>query len=215
MIRNIYRKIGKLSIYKKNIFFVIASLLLLVVFVLTFSTYKFLKLNNCEKKLSYLEQKSTTTIAKRKEIKDFIEKTILFDNDFVENKLESLSFLQDEKSILSNLLLHPAFSNSSEIKKRLNFINSNQNKLKFLEENIKNSTFIKEAELTQLNSIEIDEIDLQKILSVIENVKIGTFFPYDDSPQLIIKNFSLDKKNENIFSLNMKIFKREFNKKKA
>ncbi|NGX34237.1 MAG: hypothetical protein K1060chlam1_00588 [Candidatus Anoxychlamydiales bacterium] len=214
MIKNIYRKIGQLSIYKKNIFFVISSLLLLVFFFLAFSIYKFLKLNNFEKRLTYLEQKSITTIAKRKEIKDFIEKNTLFDKCFVENKLENLTFLQNEKSILSNLLLHPAFSHSSQIKKRISFINSNQNKLKFLEENIKNSTFIKEADLTQLNSLEIDDRDLQKLLSIIEDVQIDKYFQYNDSPQLLIKSFSLSKKSENIFSINMKIFKREFNKKK-
>lgn len=215
MLNSFYRKIGKVFIYKKNIIFVLIFYILLIFSVLTFSYYRFSKLNDAEKKLGFLEQKSINTIAKRKEIKDFIDKKTSFDKCFVEKKLESLTFLENEKSILSNLLVHPVFSNSSHIKKRISFINSDQNKLKFLEENIKNSTFIKEADLTQTKTLEIDNIDLQKLLAIIEDVQIDKYSPEDTSPQLFIKNFSLTKKRENIFFIkNMKIFKREFYIKK-
>ncbi|NGX43851.1 MAG: hypothetical protein K1060chlam3_00007 [Candidatus Anoxychlamydiales bacterium] len=214
MLTDIYRKIGKVCIYKNKLFFVLLAYSILIIFVLTFSFYKFSKLNNSEKTLSYLEEKSVNTVAKRKEIQDFIEKRTSFDNCFVENKLESLRFLENEKSILSNLLLHPAFSNSSQIKKRISFINSDKNRLKFLEENIKNATFIKESELSQLKNLEIDDIDLQRLLSIIEDVQIDRHIPEPLLPQLIVKSFSLNKQRENIFSLNMKIFKREFYKKK-
>ncbi|HEU64743.1 MAG: hypothetical protein KR126chlam4_00291 [Candidatus Anoxychlamydiales bacterium] len=214
MLNDIYRKIGKICIYKKKLIFVLITFSFLIGFVLTFSFYKFSKLNDSEKKLLFLEKKSVSTISKRKEIKDFIEKKILFDKSFVEKKLEHLTFLENEKSILSNLLLHPAFSSSSQIKKRISFINSDQNRLKFLEENIKNSTFIKESDLSQLKSLEIDDIDLQKLLSLLEDVQIDGYFPETLSPQLLIKSFTLSKKRENIFSLNMKIFKREFLRQK-
>ncbi len=210
MLKDIYIKIGNICIYKKKLISMICFLSLLICFVSGMSFYKFSKLQDCENKLRYLEQKSITTIAKRKEIKDFIEKKSAFDKHFIENKLESLIFLQNEKTILSKLLLHPAFSNSFQIKKRINFISSDQNRLKFLEENIKKTNSIKESDLVQLKNIEIDDIDLQKLLSIIEDMKIGEYTPIVHSPQLLIKNFSLSKKKENIFSLNMKILKREF-----
>lgn len=214
MLSDIYRKIGKVCINKNKLIFVLLIFSILIVFVLTFSFYKFSKLNNSEKILSYLEEKSVNTIARRKEIKDFIEKRTSFDKCFVENKLESLTFLENEKSVLSSLLLHPAFSNSSQIKKRISFISSDKNRLKFLEENIKNAAFIKESELSQLKNLEIDDLDLQRLLSIIEDVQIDKYIPDALLPQLLIKNFTLNKQRENIFSLNMKIFKREFYKKK-
>jgi len=214
MLNEVYRKIGKVSIYKKNLFLLLFIFLILIIFVFTFSCFKFSKLNNAEKNLSYLEEKSVNTVAKRKEIKDFIEKKTSFDKYFVENNLENLKFLDNEKSVLSNLLGHIAFSNSPQIKKRLNFINSDQNRLKFLEENIKNAAYIKESELSQLKTLEIDDIDLQKLLSIIEDVQIDNYTKANLLPQLLIKNFTLNKQKENIFSLNMKIFKREFYKKK-
>lgn len=214
MFNKINRKIGKVFIYKKNALFALTFYSLLIFLVLTFSYYKFSKLNDAENRLISFEKKSVSTIAKRKEIKDFIDKKTFFDKCFVEKKLENLTFLDNEKSILANLLLHPSFSNSKHINKRISFINSEQNKLKFLEENIKNSTYIKEADLTQLKSLEIDDMDLQKILAIIEDVPINSFLPDSSSPQLLIKKFSLTKTRENIFSINMKIFKREFYKKK-
>lgn len=214
MINNLYKKTGKIFIHKKNLSLVLGVFLFLAFSVCFYSIYNFSKLNKYETKLDYLQKKSISSIDKRKQIKDFIARKTNFDKLFIENKLESLTFLENEKPILSKMLKHPAFSNSLQIKNRLEFINNDQNKLKFLEENIKKSTLIKEADLTQLKSVELDKGDLEKLLSIIEDVKIDNYIPEIESPQLIIKNFSLSKKRENILSINMKILKREFYKKK-
>jgi len=214
MLKSIFREIGKVFIYKKNvyIFFTISLILLATITIFTFS--KASKLHKYREKLISCQKISISSLDSRKEIKDFIAQKTNFDKFFIDNKLESLTFLENEKSILSKLLLHPAFSNSEQIQKRLSFINSNQNKLKFVEEKVIKSTLITETDETQLKPIEIDENDLQKILSIVEDISFNDCEKITDAPQLICKNFSLTKKRENIFSLNMKILKREFYKKK-
>ena len=86
--------------------------------------------------------------------------------------------------------------------------------MKFAEENINKTALIKETSETQLSSIEVDENDLQKLLSIIEEEPINHFVAKKKSPQLIIKNFILSKEKPNAFSLDMKILKREYFKNK-
>lgn len=213
MFKSMFKEIGKVFIYKKNvyIFFGITTILFVTVSIFTFS--KISKIQKYSERLALCQRKSINSLDKRKEIKDFIARKTNFDKYFIDNKLESLTFLDNEKSILLKLINHIAFSNSYQIKRRLDFIASNQNKLKFAEEGVKKSTLITETDETQLKPIEIDMADLHKILSVVEDMSINDFKRPSNAPQLIIKNFSLSKKRENLFSLNMKILKREFYKK--
>ena len=127
---------------------------------------------------------------------------------------ENLSFLENEKTVLEKLLKLNAFSNNSQIKARLEFIQKGRNTLRFSEENIKQNTLIKETDETQLSTIEIDGNDLQKILSVIEGRQNQNSLNDINAPQLIIKNFLLNKARDNIFLLDLKLLKREFFKKK-
>ncbi len=213
MIKDLYKKIGKFFIYKKNVLILLTSISLLTFYLCFFITKKFIKINRYQNKFNHLEYVAIDTLEKRKQVKDFIEKHITYDKFFIDNNLENMKFLQKEKEIFYNLLNHPAFCNNSQIRKRLNFIQGDQNSLKFAEENVRQTALIKETDENQLNIIEIDENDLQRILSIIEpSQSVNSVNPID-SPQLIIKNFVLNKEKENSFLLEMKILKREYLKK--
>lgn len=214
MTSNFYIKLGKLFIYKKCIYFLMLFLLLITSVTTFSSTKKYLKIRFYQNRLDNLKYLALKSLEERKKVKDFIEKQIDHDKFFIDNNLENLKFLQHEKDILDRLIIHPAFSNNCQIKKRLDFINSDQNILKFAEENVIQTSLVKETDENQINGIEIDEKDLDKILSVVEssqcsNSSLSTLNP----PQLIIKNFMLSKKNETTFLLEMKILKREYLKK--
>jgi len=211
--KNLYKKIGEIFIYKKNVFILLTVIFLLIFFV-SFSIIKmFKKLNHCQNKLTYLEHIALNSLEYRKQIKNFIEKHSNFDKSFIDNNLENMKFLENEKNILCNLTNHVAFLNNKQIKKRLDFIQSKKNMLKFAEEKLKQNALIKETDETQLYPIEIDESDLQKILSIIEFCELSNSITKIDSPQLIIKNFLLNKEKEKTFFLDMKILKREYLKK--
>jgi hypothetical protein len=214
VINIIYKKIGAYFIHLKNIS-LLFILLAFFIFFTNFNLYsKFIKLHTYHTKLNNLEFISKNSLEQRKKINDFIEQKTTYDKFFIDNNLENLTFLENEKKLLNKLKSHPAFLNDFRIKARLNFIDKDQNKLKFAEENVKQTTLIKETDESQLYPIEIDEYDLQKILSTIEgSLDDSNFKQKRDSPQLIIKNFMLNKKRKNVFSLDMKILKREYLKK--
>lgn len=209
----LYRKTGKLFIYKKN-----AIILLVCVFLICFTTIfaavkKYIKLQNCKNKLTYLQSIAVNSLDTRKKTKNFIEKFMAYDKFFIDNNLENLKFLQSEKNTLDKLSRHPAFCNNSHIKKRIDFINSGQNMLKFAEETVIQTALVKETDESQINTIEIDENDLQKILLIIELSQFESALSHLRAPQLIIKKFVLNKEKENVFHLNLKIIKREYFKK--
>lgn len=210
MLNSFYKKIGSFCMLKKTVFIIFGICFFLITSISLYMFVQFFKLKDGLSRLKIAEYKAITSIDSRKEIKNFITQKTAFDKFFIDNNLENLSFLEKEKQTLSKILLHPAFSNSHELKKRLDFINRGKNRLNFAEENIKKTTLIKEIDEVQLNPIEIDETDLQKLLSIIEGTYISYFSPKKDSPQLIIKNFSISKERGNVFSLNLKLLKREY-----
>ncbi|MFA6119610.1 MAG: hypothetical protein WCT85_02615 [Parachlamydiales bacterium] len=206
MIKDILKKTGKLFIKPKNFIFLI-GLLSLFFLIMSVSIYsKFHKQHFYANRLNNLDNLIKTSVDQRKKIKDFIDQKTSYDIFFIDNKLESLCFLGKEKLLLNKLLDHPAYENSLEIQNRLKLIDGNLNKLQFSEENIKSTNLVKETDESQINTIEIDEFDLENLLKTIENSP-------KNSPQLIIKKFILTKTKPSVFSLDMKILKREFFKK--
>ena len=100
-----------------------------------------------------------------------------------------------------------------ELKERLGFLKEGKNKLLFVEEGIERSGSLQEVEEKCKYPVEMNEEDLKKLLSVVEEVKIGSNLPPDNAPQLIIKNFELLKKptlgSEDVFEVHLSIIKRE------
>ncbi|EKD28043.1 MAG: hypothetical protein ACD_79C00456G0003 [uncultured bacterium] len=213
MMIHILKKIGELFIYKKNVIILVTCICGLTFAVFFITLKKYVKLQNYKNKLTYLSTLSVKSIDMRKKTNNFIERFAKYDKFFIDNNLECLKFLQNEKNILEKLLQHPAFCNNSQIKQRIDFINSEQNTLKFVEENVAQTPLLKETDENQLYAIEIDEKDLTNILSIIESSQSENSSNDLNAPQLIIKNFVLNKEKENTFLLNLKILKREFNKK--
>ena len=159
-------------------------------------------------KLKTLEFKTLSSMSKRKNIDAYIQKKTDSDPYFIDNNLETLAFLEDETKALDNLNSSVGFLKNFELKSRYDFLKK-QNKLKFFEENTKTSLLTKETDESLINPIQINEKDLQKLLSIIEDIEINGFKPIDKAPQFIIKKFDLQK-NKSCFSLDLKLVKREF-----
>ncbi len=133
---------------------------------------------------------------------------------FLDQQIESFPLLQAKRQRLKSLLHHPAFPQPQAIQQRLEFLE--QNRLAFSEENIRTSPQMKEVDEKQRHSAQMDDNDLKKILSLIEDVPIGPYVPSEDSPQLIIKDFRLKKQKTplqtEVFEVEMDLLKREFTK---
>lgn len=183
------------------------SLTISVLFIPIFVSFSLIYLK--EKKLEdkaymiqLIGQKAKTNYLLRSSVKDFLQIHKNSDQEYIENTLETLSFLQDEVQSLKPLLNHPAFQNSisQDRYKQL----STQNRLCFTEDQPKANKTCKETSLRQKDPIEVDKKDLATILQLIEEEK-------EKKPQLIIHNFSLEKTNNETVFLTLDLLKRTFN----
>ncbi len=182
--------------------FAIASLLL-------FS--RFFDLREFETAFDNTALKARSSIEKRERKIRFFQR---FDNCepyFINQNLETLSLLQNELHMLQQLQGHPGCSYRGEVLRRIDFLNSPLNRLTFAEENVRSSKKVKETEEKLLNPVEIDTDDLSRLLSLIEGNPIARYEPNLHSPQLLIQDFLLSKKDPSVYKLNLAILKREFN----
>lgn len=155
--------------------------------------------------------KSLNHRAKREK---FISRYSETEKYFLDHHIESLPLLQDEILWLQAYEHHPALAEKNLAKGRLKHLSKENNQISFLEEGIKKSQFYQETEEKMKKSVEVNELDLKKILSLIENVQIGPCQPHPKSPQMIITNFSLKRKNspfkQETFEVKLDLLKREF-----
>jgi hypothetical protein len=167
-----------------------------------------------EEQLTRTCQKSVQTL-KRMEAKEaFLQRHAHAIPYFLDQEIESLSFLQQERSQLERLLAHPALAERDIFQERLHFLQSDQNRLAFTEEAIRTSEKIKEIEEKQRSPVQMDEKDLQRLLSLIEDLHIPPYTPKERSPQIVIRDFCLERKmsplQTPVLEVEMDLLTREF-----
>ncbi len=173
---------------------------------------------SAHKSLSHLEQtalilKKRQHLAKQRTTaeQDLVEQLKIADRDYVEKELESLQFLTPEIKKLQ-ALLHSDSSNSLH-SKRLEFLQSNKNRLRFSERNFQRLNQYQEVEILQQHPVEMNRSDLKALIARIENKTIGECKPGQSPPDLLIKKFELVKKpmssNEETFVINLELIKHE------
>lgn len=143
----------------------------------------------------------------KQETRAFLERYQKKDPYFLQKVLESYPLLSEEKKETLFLSSHPAIRQKAFYTQTLQKLENNQ--LQFVEGKIETAPYIKETLERQINPILLNEKDLKRLLSWIENVSIGEYEPDTSSPQLIIEKASLKKKNAYL-ELELQILKREF-----
>jgi hypothetical protein len=135
------------------------------------------------------------------------------DHFYIDKHIESLIFLEPEIESLQKIMAKNDFAEDEQVKRRLDYLNQSNN-LSFSEGAVQASPLFQEVMETQVHPVEVNGIDLQKILSRVEGVQISAFAPGPNRPQLLIVDFKLDRKKmsekNEVFQLNMKLLKREF-----
>jgi hypothetical protein len=133
---------------------------------------------------------------------------------YIEEHLETLSFLNGEKEKISQLQQLEVFRDHESLQKRLDFLSGKQNQLVFVEGAIETYPCYKETILSLAHPVEVDVEDLKKILSRIENLKIDSYEPMAGCPHFIITEFKLERKShegqDEVFKLDMKLLKRDY-----
>lgn len=133
------------------------------------------------------------------------------DPHYLDKHVEALTFLLPEIKKLETLQLENL--EDEQIVKQLQWLKEGGNRLRFSEEQIRHNELFRETEEKQQQPIELNEEDLKKLLCLIEGITIWPYGPKEGRPQLIIKDFSLTKKelssHEKVFVVSMQLIKRE------
>lgn len=153
------------------------------------------------------EKKQALNLAVRQHFRDA-------DHFYIDKHLETLVFLENEVDQLQKIVKDTNFADDERLKKRLEFLTSDANALVFTEGVVQTFPLFQEVAETLVHPVEVNSVDIQKILSRIEGVKMGDNVPGPHRPQLVITDFRLDKKSVNdkneVYLLNLKLIKREF-----
>jgi len=205
-----FEQIGRFF-FEKNRVWLFFSLLVFPFFLL-FGVLapRYFALHETEKTFDAAALRGRGALEKRIEKDLFLNRYSNFEPYFIDQCLEALPLLQSNLSELHAMKNHPACKNREALTKRIAFLEGPENRLSFAEETIRSSKRIKETEERLLHPVEVDAKDLERLLSLIEDVAIGGCVPDQTSPQLIIQDFVLTKKNNAIYELNLSLLKREF-----
>ncbi len=171
--------------------------------------------------LSFLKQRieGVEEIALAKQSKQALNRRIRAhyakaDHFYIDKQLESLTFLQPEVATLKEALSQEDVGENQAALQRLEFLTGGENTLRFTEGGVISFDGIQDTPETMQRPIEINEKDLQQILSSIEGVSIGGFAPPQGKPLLLVLDFKLQRKevvgDHETYSLLLKLIKREF-----
>lgn len=122
----------------------------------------------------------------------------------LEKEMETLTFLKKEIEEIERLLKKETFFGSPQLEKRLSFLTEKENRLSFIETSTQVKFGVQETIVAIARPVEIDTVDLKKILSLLE----GSY------PQYLILDFQLNRtakeNGSEAFLLNFKLSRREF-----
>ncbi len=205
-----FEQIGSFFFEKNRVWLFFGLLVSPFFLALAILAPRYFALRETEKIFDAAALRGRCALEKRIEREQFLSRYSHFEPYFIDQCLEALPLLQGNLHELRAMKNHPACKNRDEVMKRIEFLEGPDNRLSFAEENIRSSKRIKETEERLLHPVEIDADDLEHLLSLIEDVAIGGYVPNQTSPQLILRDFILTKKNNSSYELNLSLLKREF-----
>lgn len=180
--------------------------------------YCFLYKNETEdliERLSFLAQKTASAIEKKKSYQEFIQKHKHVNEYFLQDECKKMVLLSDEISLLKSMLNNPLTLNQGKIQNRLNFLQSDQNKLLFIATDSQKNSKQQQTHFKLNSKVFVNATDLKKILALIEEENIDGFSSDILKPQMIISSFHLTPKISSVqtenFELYLELYQREFN----
>jgi hypothetical protein len=213
-----FEMIGKIILLKKRmpLFFILLGLGPLCAAFFLYTQQQ--SLQSLQETSSMALQKAKSAFRRKAKKDTFLAKHAESDPYFLDKEIESLCFLNQEKEKLKGWLAHPAVPNKEKLLRRLQFLESAENRLSFAEEEIQTSKICKETKEKQRVPIEVDAQDLKTLIHLIEEFQMNPFLDAGQHarPQLLITEFSMARKNtllqNEVFEIKMDLLKREFNK---
>ncbi len=163
-------------------------------------------------KMTVLEKKVNKLALLKNTHDKFVREFGSCDIHFLQNSLETLSFLKDEALLFSKIAMKTDYK---PVQNRLEFLSTPANKMIFLKDTSRKSDCYEETEWKLEHQVEVSLSDINQVLSLIEGVRLDRFLPNYSRPQLVIKKLSLKTKNEGekIFSLDLELLQRNLYEK--
>jgi hypothetical protein len=204
--------------FEKRLFspfsFLIASFIItipLIISIIHFSI-EYKQLKNLNKRIISLQKKSIDKEAQVKSEEQLLHQIKNSHSKYLETALESMVFLGSERQKWQ--LFSEQIEPSHPMKERVSFLEHGNNKLQFIQSEIRKSKLFQETEEKQKNPIEISEEDLKTLLCYIEGSKIHPHLPKKGAPQILLKSFELEKKTilgiaDKTYHVQMQLIKRE------
>ncbi len=210
----ILEPLGKFCFSKIHPLFFYFFLLCPILFGAGYAFIEYTNVSDLEERFYHACKKGKTALKRKSEKERLMKRYANTNPYFLDEQIESLSFLQKEQKELETLSQHPALAEKRGVESRLNFLKSSSNRLAFTEEAIRTSASMKETEEKQKHPVQMDEKDVKKLLALMEDVTIDSFPSPNHRPQIVITDFRMEEKQTplktNIFEVEMQFIKREF-----
>jgi hypothetical protein len=196
----------------RPVIWLLLALLPLPFFFLLFQFVStFQRLGELEEEMDRIHMRVLGAQEMQKKERSFLEALKHPNPHYLDEHIETLTFLLPEVKKLETILLENPYD--EQLVKRLQFLKEGGNTLRFSEESIRSNAMLSEVEEKQQHPVEMNEEDLKKLLCLIEGVTIWPYGPKEGSPQFIIKEFQLFKKaispQEKVYVVSMQLMKRE------
>ncbi len=173
---------------------------------------KWQTIDQLQARLQRLQERQKVISVLRSKEEGFQKELESTDHFYLYHQLESYIPLEEE--IRSLETLSDYVKQDRNLEQRLRFLTGSANRIVFQEENIRKEGDLQETEEMQKNPIEIDLGDLKELLARTEGAP--TAQGSGGKPQIIIKNFTLERKSsleKETYLMQMHLIKREKLKK--
>lgn len=197
--------LGKLCLQKNRLFLFLLVGALPLFFSLFLIFPSFSEIGRLREEIYSTYLKAAKTYPARLAKKEFFDSFSKKDPSFLSLEIEKPLLLEKEQKLLSAVSEYPLFAHDPAISHRLAFLRNNH--LSFTEKAVRTKGSIKETEF-EANGVEVDPSDVNRLLSLIEKVDLPPFSAKKESPQLIITDFHLDKRDHLLLTLHL--LQREF-----
>ena len=154
-----------------------------------------------------------------KETKQALNKVVLqhfrdADHFYIEKQIERVVLLERETENLNQVVNYEGFVGDDAIRKRLEAIGGEANSISFSEGTVQTYPQFQETVESLVQPVEMNILDVRKILTLVEGRPIWEWKNGPKRPQLIITDFKIERKkafeNNEIYLVNLKFLKREF-----
>jgi hypothetical protein len=164
------------------------------------------QINLLKDSLNSSSKKAISALEKKKRSERCFARFLHPSPHYIHEYLESFPLLSSESEFLNKWVNHPAVEDNEQLLQRQLFIR--QNRLQFREDKVFLSSKSKDTRECLRKQVEVTTQDLKDLLVMIE------LEPKDNSPQLLIEDFSLRRKigplGNIIYEMNLDLIKREF-----